>query len=178
ASGSPDTNPTPTNPAQCTGTLQPNPGFVPALLAIDLTRGGADFNFHGRGDIRQLAMYVQDAITKGNWTFNLGVRGDLYRGLSRDVQIQPRLGLAYNIKPSNTVLRLSYARVMETPFNENLVFASQTTSDPVISALFGANSNAAIRPGARNEFHAGFQQAFAKFLVVDADYMWKYTHNG
>jgi len=178
ASGSPDTNPTPTNPAQCTGTLQPNPGFVPALLAIDLTRGGADFNFHGRGDIRQLAMYVQDAIAKGNWTFNLGVRGDLYRGLSREAQIQPRLGLAYNIKPSNTVLRLSYARVMETPFNENLVFASQTTSDPVISALFGANSNAAIRPGARNEFHAGFQQAFAKFLVVDADYMWKYTHNG
>jgi hypothetical protein len=178
ASGSPDTNPTPTNPAQCTGTLQPNPGFVPALLAIDLTRGGADFNFHGQGDIRQLAMYVQDAITKGNWTFNLGVRGDLYRGLSRDAQIQPRLGLAYNIKPSNTVLRISYARVMETPFNENLVFASQTTSDPVIGALFGANSNAAIHPGARNEFHAGFQQAFAKFLVVDADYMWKYTHNG
>ena len=178
ASGTPDTNPTPTNPAQCKGTLQPNPGFVPALLAIDLTRGGTDFNFHGRGDIRQLAMYVQDAITEGSWTFNLGVRGDLYRGLSRDAQIQPRLGVAYNIKPSNTVLRLSYARVMETPFNENLVFASQTTSDPVISALFGANSNAAIRPGARNEFHAGFQQAFAKFLVVDADYMWKYTHNG
>jgi hypothetical protein len=178
ASGSPDTNPTPTNPAQCTGTLQPNPGFVPALLAIDLTRGGGDFNFHGRGDIRQLAMYVQDAITKGNWTFNLGVRGDLYRGLSRDAQIQPRLGLAYNIKPSNTVLRLSYARVMETPFNENLVFASQTANDPVIGALFGPNSSAAIRPGARNEFHAGFQQAFAKFMVVDADYMWKYTHNG
>ncbi|HWX91835.1 MAG TPA: TonB-dependent receptor [Terriglobales bacterium] len=176
--GTPDTNPTPTDPAQCTGTLQPNPGFVPALLAIDRTRGGTNFPFHGHGDIRQLAMYVQDAITKGNWTFNLGVRGDLYRGLSRDAQIQPRLGLAYKVNPSNTVLRLSYARVMETPFNENLVFASQTTNDPVISGLFGANSNAAIRPGARNEFHAGFQQAFAKFLVVDADYMWKYTHNG
>jgi hypothetical protein len=178
ANGTADTNPTPTDPAQCTGTLQPNPAFVPALLAIDLTRGGANFPFNGNGDIRQLAMYVQDAITKGSWTFNLGVRGDLYRGLSRDAQIQPRLGLAYNIKPSNTVLRLSYARVMETPFNENLVFASQTTNDPVIGALFGANSSAAIRPGARNEFHAGFQQAFAKFLVVDADYMWKYTHNG
>ena len=30
----------------------------------------------------------------------------------------------------------------------------------------------------RNEFHAGFQQALGKFLVVDADYLWKYTHNG
>jgi len=62
-------------------------------------------------------------------------------------------------------------------FNENLVFASQTANDPVISALFGSNSEAPIRPGARNEFHAGFQQALGRFLVVDADYMWKYTHN-
>jgi len=177
ANGSPDTNPTPTDPNQCTGTLQPNPGFVSALLPIDLTRAGANFSFHGHGDVRQLALYVQDTITKGSWSFNLGVRGDLYRGLSRDEQLQPRLGVAYNIKPSNTVLRLSYARVMETPFNENLVFASQTANDPVISALFGSNSEAPIRPGARNEFHAGFQQALGRFLVVDADYMWKYTHN-
>jgi hypothetical protein len=32
--------------------------------------------------------------------------------------------IAYNIKPTNTVLRVSYARTMETPFNENLVLAS------------------------------------------------------
>ncbi len=175
--GSPDTNPTPTDPSQCSGSLQPNPGFVPALLPIDLSRGGSNFAFHGNGDIRQLALYLQDTITKGSWSFNLGLRGDIYRGLSRDAQLQPRLGVAYNIKPSNTVLRLSYARVMETPFNENLVFASQTANDPIIGALFGTNSAAAIRPGARNEFHAGFQQALGRFLVVDADYMWKYTHN-
>jgi hypothetical protein len=178
ADGSPDTNPTPTDPTQCSGTLEPNPAFVAALLPIDLTRGGANYAFHGHGDIRQLATYLQDTIIKGSWTFNLGLRGDLYRGLSRDAQIQPRLGMAYNIKPSDTVLRVSYARVMETPFNENLVFASQTASDPVISAMFGPNSAAPIRPGARNEFHAGFQQALGRFLVVDADYMWKYTHNG
>jgi len=178
ADGSPDTNSAPTDPAQCNGTLQANPAFVPALLPIDLTRGGANFAFGEHGDIRQLAAYVQDTISKGSWSFNVGLRGDLYRGLSRDAELQPRLGVAYNIKPSNTVLRLSYARVMETPFNENLVFASQTTGDPVISALFGANSDAPIRPGARNEFHAGFQQALGRFLVVDADYMWKYTHNG
>ena len=31
--------------------------------------------------------------------------------------------------------------------------------------------------GFRNEFHAGVQQAFGKYLVVDGEYIWKYTHN-
>ena len=34
-----------------------------------------------------------------------------------------------------------------------------------------------ITPGLRNEFHAGFQQAFGKYLVISGEYMWKYTHN-
>jgi hypothetical protein len=34
-----------------------------------------------------------------------------------------------------------------------------------------------LTPGYRNEFHAGFQQAFGKHLVLDAEYIWKYTHN-
>ena len=43
---------------------------------------------------------------------------------------EPRLGIAYNIKPTNTVLRVSYARTMETPFNENLVLASTGMQRP------------------------------------------------
>jgi hypothetical protein len=35
-----------------------------------------------------------------------------------------------------------------------------------------------LAPSWRNEFHAGFQQAFGKYLVVDAEYLWKYTHYG
>ena len=37
--------------------------------------------------------------------------------------------------PANTVLRVSYARTMETPFNENLVLASLGCNDPVIIAF-------------------------------------------
>ncbi len=59
-----------------------------------------------------------------NWTFNLGLRGDFYNGITSASQLEPRLGIAYNIKPTNTVLRVSYARTLETPFNENLVLAS------------------------------------------------------
>ena len=146
------------------------------LLPIDLTRGGSLFAFRGRTDVKELALYVQDTISKGNWSFNLGIRGDVYRGLSSADQAEPRLGIAYNIKPTNTVLRISYARTLETPFNENLVIASTGCNVGVIAALIPcvpANSPA----GFRNEFHAGLQQAFGKHLVVDGEYIWKYTHN-
>ena len=146
------------------------------LLPIDLTRGGGQFTFLGHTDVKEIALYAQDTITKGNWSFNLGIRGDFYRGLSSTSQAEPRLGLAYNIKPTSTVLRISYARTLETPFNENLVIATTGCNVDVIAALIPcvpANSPA----GLRNEFHAGLQQAFGKYLVVDAEYLWKYTHN-
>jgi hypothetical protein len=33
----------------------------------------------------------------------------------------------------------------------------------------------ALSPGHRNEFHAGLSQAFGRFLVIDGEYIWKYT---
>jgi len=176
ASANPDPSPTPTNPAQCANGA--NPGFQPILLPFDLTRGGALFPFRGRADIKELAFYLQDTITKGNWAFNLGLRADLYRGIVHDWQPEPRVGVAYNIKKTSTVLRLSYSRVLETPFNENLILASLGASNPVIVDVIGGSSlQAPIRAGQRNQFNAGFQQAFGKHIVVDADYLWKYTHN-
>ena len=149
------------------------------LLPFDLTRGGGLFSFRGHTDVKQLALYVQDQITKGNWSFNVGVRGDFYNGLATHKEAEPRLGLAYNIKRSNTVFRLSYARVLETPFNENVIVASVGCDSPVLNPLLGcAASNATpLAPGWRNEFHAGLQQAFGKYVVFSGEYIWKYTHN-
>ena len=145
------------------------------LLPYDLTRGGGLFAFRGHTAVKELALYLQDTISAGNWSFSLGMRGDLYRGISRGGQAEPRLGVAYHIKPTNTVLRASYARILETPFNENLVVGSLGDAAGVFSSVLGAPG--AIEPGQRNEFHGGLQQAFGRFLVVDADYLWKYTHN-
>ena len=146
------------------------------LLPIDLTRGGNQFTFRGHTDVKELAIYIQDTITKGNWSFSLGIRGDVYSGLSSSSQVEPRLGIAYNIKSTNTVLRISYARTLETPFNENLIISSTGCNVAVIAALIPcvpANSPA----GFRNEFHAGVQQAIGTHLVIDGEYIWKYTHN-
>lgn len=150
------------------------------LLPYDLTRGGGLFDYHGHTDMKQLALYVQDQIAVGNWNFNVGLRGDFYNGLVRHKEAEPRLGIAYNIKPSNTVLRISYARVLETAFNENLVISSTGCSDVVLSPLLGCATgiSGALNLGFRNEFHAGLQQAFGKYLVFSGEYIWKYTHNG
>ena len=152
----------------------------PNLAPYDLTRGGTLFASNGHTDAKQLALYLQDTITKGNWSLNLGLRGDFYNGLSTHKEAEPRLGVAYNIKPSNTVLRISYARVLETPFNENLVLSSTGCSSAVLNPLLGCNSPGAtpFSPGWRNEFHAGLQQAFGRYLVFSGEYIWKYTHNG
>ena len=47
---------------------------------------------------------------------------------------------AYNIKRTNTVLRVSYARTLETPFNENLVLSDNGCYDPVIQGIFGRSA--------------------------------------
>jgi hypothetical protein len=150
------------------------------LLPYDLTRGGGHFTFNGHTDVKELAMYLQDTITKGQWSFNLGLRGDFYNGLTTHREAEPRLGVAYNIKKTNTVLRVAYARILETPFNENLVLASVGCSNPVLNPLLGCSNSLGtpLSPGWRNEFHAGFQQALGKYLVFSGDYIWKYTHHG
>ena len=186
------------DPSQCAGAgLQPNIAsnpnaaspFTPLLGCYDLTRATPSTNdncasssstlfpFRGHTDVKETALYIQDQITKGNWSVNLGIRGDLYNGLVIARQAEPRVGLAYNIKKSNTVLRVSYGRSLESPFNENLIVSSTGCQSAVLSTLIPC-VNAPLQPGYRNEFHAGLQQALGRFAVVSGDYVWKYTHTG
>ena len=101
--GSADTNPLLTNPANCTGVLQPNigqgsvPAFIPILACYDLTRtaplpasDGCPNSYQRRYELsmamptsRNSRFYLQDTITVHNWTFNLGVRFDKYNGISQ-----------------------------------------------------------------------------------------------
>jgi hypothetical protein len=156
-------------------------GYNPVLAPYDFTRGGHGYIWHGQTDVKQLALYAQDQITTGHWLFNIGIRGDIYNGLSIQRQAEPRLGASYSIKKTGTVLRLSYARTQETPFNENLVLSSKGCLDPVLNGIFstlGPCVPAAFNPGFRNEFHAGLQQGVGKHFVLSGEYIWKYTHNG
>ena len=152
--------------------------FVPSLAPFDLTRGGHPYSFRGSAEIRETSFYVQDSVRLARLTLNPGLRYDRYKGLSEGHQLQPRLGIAYRVPISNTVLRLSYARLFETPYNENLIIASEASA----SSSTRQNPFASFRayppkPGNRNQFNAGLAQAFGRHLTVDGDYFWKFTRN-
>jgi hypothetical protein len=170
-------------------TLQPydltNPATDPNL---------AEFPYHGHTDIKEESLYAVDNISKGPWSIMIGFRADFYNGLqASSKQPEPRAGVGYHINKTGTMLRVSYARTMESPFNENLIVSGTGCTVPAIAALMqlaqgfpcgevspsGATLPLApLSPGFRNEFHAGLEQAFGKHFVLSGEYIWKYTHNG
>ncbi|HKC84518.1 MAG TPA: TonB-dependent receptor, partial [Blastocatellia bacterium] len=131
-----------------------NDTFLPGLLPFDLTRGGRLFTFNGHTDVKQVAAYAQDAINLGALTLSAGVRFDNYAGISKDHLWQPRLGVSYHFKPANTVLRASYSRSLETPYNENLIFSSANGEGGLAGALGGAVTEP-LKPGRRHQFNLG-----------------------
>jgi len=146
--------------------------FDHALAPFDLTNGGSPLAYDQSFTIKQQAAYVQDDIKAGNATLNLGVRLDHYYGLTTATLLQPRVGLSYAVTASGTVLRASYGRTMETPYNENLLLSAGYG----LNGLFGESQP--VPPGRRNQVELGIQQGFGRWVVADFGYFNKRTDNG
>ena len=190
-----------TSLTQCTATLHRSPadrirGFNPLLACYDLTRTAplpasdgcptstsAIYDYHGHADIKEIALYIQDTITLKNWTFNLGLRGD---HLPRHHQRQPsgaraRHRLQYQANQHRAALLLR-------PHARNAVQRESGAVQPGLQrpggqALMSVTQGfpcltVPLSPGTRNEFHAGLAAGFGKYLVVDGEYIWKYTQQG
>ena len=171
ATGDPSDNTALTRPSQCRGGLTPNPGFNPDYLPYDLTRNGSPLAYHQTGTIKQQAAFIQDEIKAGPATFKLGVRLDHYDGLTTETLAQPRLGVSYAVPGVGTILRASYGRTMETPYNENLLLSSGVG----LNGLFGDGQ--ILQPGKRSQGEIGIQQGFSNWVVADLGYFDKHTDN-
>ena len=175
--GAPVTAPNITNASACAGSgYVANPNLSPGLVPYDLSRNGSLLHFRGAANIDQQAVYLQDTFTIKNLTITPGIRYDNYSGITSDHAFQPRIGLSYLIKPTKTVIRASYDRTLETPYNENLLLSSTTGAGGLGSNLGGFGSQA-LKPGSRSSYDAGFEQAAGKNIQISADYFWKYTDN-
>jgi hypothetical protein len=178
AQGQPEDLPNVTDPAQCaTLGLVVNPDLQPGLVPFDLTRAGQLFHFNGKASINEQAAFAQDSITLGNLNIIAGLRLDRYDGLLVRHGIEPRVGISYLVKHTGTVLRAAYSRTFETPYNENLILSSATGAGGLGTNVFGDFTPTPIEPGRRNQYNAGLQQHVGRFLLIDADYFWKFTHN-
>lgn len=97
---------------------QASPDFLPGLLQFDLTRGGKQFLFRAHTGIKQEAFYGQDTLTFGQAAISLGLRFDNYDGITKGKLLQPRLEISYHVKSTGTVLRGSFTRSFESPYNK------------------------------------------------------------
>jgi len=129
----------------------------------------------GAATVKEQSAYVQDSMRFGRLGINGGLRADRYDGISRRSMLQPRFGLSYQLPYLGTVLRVSYARVMVTPYNENLVLSSSTGPGGLAGGALGHATVQPLTPGRRNQFNAGFGQAIGKHLMLDGEYFWKFT---
>lgn len=160
-----------TNPSDPTW-AGPDGNFDPRFAPFDLTNGGSLFNFDQSKTIKQQAVFIQDEMKTGDATIKAGVRLDRYDGLVTATQASPRVGLSYSVPGPGTVLRASYGRTMETPYNENLLLSAGVG----LNGLFGTGDPLPV--GKRNEIEVGGQQAFGRWLVADVSYYDKWTDNG
>jgi hypothetical protein len=146
--------------------------FDPTFAPFDLTNGGSPFVYNASFTVKQQAAYIQDDIKAGDATFKLGVRLDHYDGLTTATLVEPRLGVSYAVPGAGTVVRASFGRTLETPYNENLLLSAGYGA---ASALVGSADPPP--PGRRNEGEIGIQQGLGRWLVVDFGYFNKHTTN-
>jgi outer membrane cobalamin receptor len=151
-------------------------GYNAALLPYDLTRGGAPFVFDDARAGTQVSGFAQSTLAAGNLTFNLGLRYDEYRFLVTGRQLQPRVGVAYQLPGRDVVLRGSYNRNYQTPPNENLLLsnseaASRLAPASVREALGGAYRP--IRPERQDVFEVGIQTTVGGWATIDGSAYYK-----
>jgi hypothetical protein len=136
----------------------------------------APFVFNGRKTGREFAFYAQDRFQPiKDLTVDVGLRYDHYDYILQDDAWSPRIGLAYHVKPTKTVLRAAYNRWFQPPQNEGLLVSSA----PQL-ATFATISNPFVRavPSERTNFYElGVQQQIGKHIRLDLSRYVKTIHN-
>lgn len=145
-------------------------GFNPSLLPHDLTRGGSPFRFEDRRSGWQMSAFLQATTRWRRASLALGLRHDAYAFVVRGSQLQPRVGLSYELPGTAGVMRASYNRNYQTPPNENLLLSSSQAAaalapESVRAALGGAYRP--IHPEQQHVYELGYQRALGRAAHLD-----------
>jgi outer membrane receptor for ferrienterochelin and colicin len=130
------------------------------------------FAFDGRASPTLFAFYVQDSVQFGRGlTVDVGVRADRVRMLSPASQWSPRLGVAYHIPETRTVVRGSVDRFFMPPQAENLLLGSSEQAralSPFVDETGGGGRD--VEPERQWATELGVNHSFARGVRVDAAY--------
>ena len=150
-------------------------GYNPDLAPYDLTRGGSFFLFEQSKTVSYVAGFVEDTLRLSHLTAQVGLRYDHNNFPISEGQLQPRVGLAYYIPASKTVLRASYNRIFETPEYENILFSSSAEAaalaPPAVKDSRALGGGILLVPSERQDaYDVGVQQAIFSVLRLDVDF--------
>ena len=130
------------------------------------------FRFDGAGTVTVQGLYVQDSIALDQLTINLGLRADRYVGIGTSASaLEPRAGVSYAVARTATMVRASYGRTLETPYNENLVLSSSTGPGGLSNAFGGFGDLAADTRAHGDRRPAGARRLalLRRRLLLEAD---------
>jgi len=120
----------------------------------------------------QASAYIQDHFSPfRNLAVDLGVRYDYFDLVDTGVQTSPRVGLAYHIVPTKTVLRAAYNRYFSPPPIEYSLLASFIGNNAVDPAQRVGN----VRAYTQNYFEVGLAQELRSRVSLEIN---AYLHTG
>lgn len=156
------------------------PEFNPNLVPFDLSRGGNWFRFRDQGTGQLLAFFLHDRVSWRGFMLDLGLRLDRYSMVVDASELQPRLGVAYHLAATGTVLRASYNRNFQTPPSENLLLANSVESAHLAPPTVRRTLNGGlipIQPEYQDVYEAGLQQDLGGRASLDLVYYHKNSEN-
>jgi 5-hydroxyisourate hydrolase-like protein (transthyretin family) len=128
--------------------------------------------FRGWGKGGQASFYVQDHFSLvRNLIVDLGIRYDHFDLVDADQQASPRLGLAYHLAKTKSVIHAAYNRLFSPPPIEYSLLASFIGN----SAIDPAKRVGNVRPYTQNYYELGWSQELAPRVSLELN---AYVHIG
>jgi hypothetical protein len=154
-----------------------SPAFDDAAALFDPRQGGRPFDFDGRILGSNVGLFVQDMFTPvAPLNVSVGVRYDRYQLLITETAISPRVGVAYHVHGTGTVLRASYSRLFMPPFSENLLVSSSAEAR-ALSPNSDVGGGIDVKSERQHFFEVGAQQALGRHARIDVTFYRKNIRN-
>lgn len=142
--------------------------FDPQLEPVDID----PFDFRGGISGGEVALYIQDHFTFArHFTVDAGLRWDQFDLVDTFAQISPRIGIAYHVEKTGTVLHAAYNRFFSPPPIEYLLIAAYLGSNAADPALRVGDPKAYRQ----HYFEVGVTQQAGANVILEVD---AYTHYG
>ena len=118
--------------------------------------------------------WLQDQWSpNGQWTFNLGVRGDIIQGFYSEGQVSPRVGATYKYDQSN-VFHAYYGRLFTPPNVEQIGFINLNTQNTTAAP----DDPTGFKPRAERShyFEVGSYHAISRYVTLELTGYYKLDH--